>query len=410
LEEAIMKPLGLFVGAALSGLIVALGAASAVAEDNAPPVKLGVLNDQSGVFSDLAGRGSVTAAEMAVEDFGGKVLGRPIEVISADHQNKPDIGLALAKKWYDVDGVHVILDVPQSAIALGVQQIARERSKLVLFSSAATSDLTGAACSPVGIHWTWDTDGQARSLAKAIVQQGGDSWFFLTADFAFGTAMERDATKYVEQAGGKVLGSVRHPLNTNDFSSFILTAQASNARIVALANGGTDTANSIKQSSEFGLARGGQKLAALAIYLTDVHALGLEKAQGLLLAESWYWDQNAETRVWAKRFFAVRHAMPTSIQAGVYSSVLHYLNAVKATGTLDGQKVAVAMRAKPVDDMFAKGGSIRANGRMVHDMLLMQVKAPAESKYAWDYYKILRAIPGEQVFRPLSESGCPMAK
>jgi branched-chain amino acid transport system substrate-binding protein len=405
-----MKRFDILARAAFGGILLALAATSALADDLASPVKLGVLNDQSGVFSDLSGRGSVTAAQMAVEDFGGKVLGRPIEVISADHQNKPDIGLALAKKWYDVDGVNVILDVPQSAIALGVQQIARERSKLVLFSGAGTSDLTGAACSPVGIHWTWDTDGQARSLAKAIIQEGGDSWFFLTADFAFGTAMERDATKYVQQAGGKVLGSVRHPLNTNDFSSFLLTAQSSKAKIVALANGGTDTANSVKQAAEFGLARGGQKLAALAIYLTDVHALGLEKSQGLLLAESWYWDQNAETRAWAKRFFAARNAMPTSIQAGVYSSVLHYLNAVKATGTLDGPKVADAMRAKPVNDMFARGGSIRANGRMVHDMLLMQVKTPAESKYAWDYYKILRTIPGEQVFRPASESGCQLVK
>ncbi|HYM29657.1 MAG TPA: ABC transporter substrate-binding protein [Candidatus Cybelea sp.] len=393
------------MAALLAGLL-AFGANAA----DAPPVKLGVLTDQSGVFADLAGRGSVTAAEMAVEDFGGQVLGRKIQVIAADHQNKPDIGLAIAKQWYDTEDVDVILDVPQSAIALGVQQIARERNKLVLYSSAGTSDLTGTACSPVGIQWTWDTDGQSRSIAKAIIQEGGDTWFFLTADFAFGKAMERDASHFVEQNGGKVLGAVHHPLNTSDFSSFLVTAQASKAKIVALANGGTDTANSIKQAAEFGLARGGQKLAALAIYITDVNALGLEKAQGLLLAESWYWDQDAASRAWSQRFFAVRKAMPTSIQAGVYSSVMHYLNAVKATGSLDGPKVATQMRAMPVDDFFAKGGAIRANGRMVHDTLLMEVKRPADSKYPWDYYHILRRIPGEQVFRSAAESGCPLTK
>jgi branched-chain amino acid transport system substrate-binding protein len=392
--------------AALLASLLAFGANAA----DVPPVKLGVLTDQSGVFADLAGRGSVTAAEMAVEDFGGQVLGRKIQVIAADHQNKPDIGLAIAKQWYDTEGVDVILDVPQSAIALGVQQIARERNKLVLYSSAGTSDLTGAACSPVGIQWTWDTDGQSRSIAKAIIQEGGDTWFFLTADFAFGKAMERDASHFVEQNGGKVLGAVHHPLNTSDFSSFLVTAQTSKAKIVALANGGTDTANSIKQAAEFGLARGGQKLAALAIYITDVNALGLEKAQGLLLAESWYWDQDAASRAWSQRFFAVRKAMPTSIQAGVYSSVLHYLKAVKATGSLDGPKVASQMRAMPVDDFFAKGGGIRANGRMVHDTLLMDVKRPADSKYPWDYYRILRRIPGEQVFRSAAESGCPLTQ
>jgi branched-chain amino acid transport system substrate-binding protein len=394
----------------LGGVVLGclLGASSALAQISDNVVKIGVLTDESGVFSALSGAGSVEAARMAVEDFGGKVAGKPIEVIDADHQNKTDIGVEIARRWMDSDGIDAIVDVPNSAIVLAVQQLAKEKNRVLLVSSGGTADLTGKACSPVGVHWTWDTYAFAASSAKSIVRQGGDTWFFVTADFAFGQAMQRDATRFVEAAGGKVLGSVRHPLGTADFSSFLLQAQSSGAKIVALANGGSDMTNSIKQAAEFGLAKSGQRLAALAAYITDVHAVGLEGAQGLLLTTSFYWDRTPESRQWSKRFFARRGAMPTQAQAGVYSAVMHYLKAIQATGTDEAKAVVAKMRAMPIHDFFADNGHIRPDGRMVHDMYLVEVKKPSESHYPWDYYKILKTIPGDEAFRPTSEGGCPL--
>jgi branched-chain amino acid transport system substrate-binding protein len=395
--------------AIMIGAVTLLGlSAAATAQISGDVVKIGVLTDQSGNFSSLSGTGSVLAAEMAAADFGGAVAGKPIEVINADHQNKTDIGLQIARRWYDVDGVDAIVDVPNSAIVLGVQEIAKERNRVLLVSGGGTADLTGKACSPVGIHWTWDTYSFAVGSARALLEQGNDTWFFLTADFAFGAAMQRDATNVIESGGGKVLGAVKHPLQSADFSSFLLQAQNSGAKIVALANGGSDTINSVKQAAEFGLTEHGQKLAALAIYITDVHAIGLKGSQGLVLTTAFYWDRDDETRGWSRRFFARHGAMPTQAQAGVYSAVMHYLKAIAATGTDEARAVVTRMKAMPVDDFFARGGKIRADGRMVHDMYLAQVKKPEESHYAWDYYKILRTIPGDQAFRPLSESECPL--
>jgi branched-chain amino acid transport system substrate-binding protein len=382
-------------------------AALARSEISGGIVKLGVLTDETGVFSSASGEGSIEATRMAVEDFGGKAAGKPIEIIHADHQNKTDIGAAIARRWIDVDGVDAIVDVPNSAIALAVQEIAKEKNRVLLVSSTAIVDLTGKACSPVGVHWTWDTYAVA-SAAKAIVSQGGDSWFFLTADFAFGHAMQRDATRIIEASGGKVIGSVRHPLGTADFASFLLQAQSSRAKIVGLANGGSDMTNSIKQAAEFGLARGGQRLAAIAALITDVHAVGLAGAQGLLLTTSFYWDRTEESRQWSKRFFARRGVMPTQMQAGVYSAVTHYLKAVDALGSDEAKAVVAKMRDMPIHDFFADRGFLRADGRMVHDMYLVEVKKPEESHYPWDYYKILKIIPGEEAFRPMSEGGCPL--
>ena len=383
-------------------------AARAQAEISGGVVKLGVLTDETGVLSTPSGEGSIEATRMAVEDFGGKAAGKPIEIIHADHQNKTDIGAAIARRWIDVDGVDAIVDVPNSAIVLAVQEIAKEKNRVLLVSTAATADLTGKACSPVGVHWTWDTYAVAASAAKAIVLQGGDSWFFVTADYAFGHAMQRDATRFIEASGGKVVGSVRHPLGTTDFASFLLQAQSSRAKIVGLVNGGSDMTNSIKQAAEFGIARGGQRLAAISAVITDVHAVGLADAQGLLLAESFYWDRTEESRQWSKRFFARRGVMPTQMQAGVYSAVKHYLKAVDALGSDEAKAVVARMRDMPIHDFFADRGLLRADGRMVHDMYLVEVKKPEESHYPWDYYKILKIIPGEEAFRPMSEGGCPL--
>ena len=380
---------------------------AAQAEISGGVVKLGVLTDETGVLSSPSGEGSIEATRMAVEDFGSKAAGKPIEIIHADHQNKTDIGAAIARRWIDVDGVDAIVDVPNSAIALAVQEIAKEKNRVLLVSTAAIVDLTGKACSPVGVHWTWDTYAVA-SAAKAIVSQGGDSWFFLTADFAFGHAMQRDATRFIEASGGKVIGSVRHPLGTADFASFLLQAQSSRAKIVGLANGGSDMTNSIKQAVEFGLARGGQRLAAIAAVITDIHAVGLADAQGLLLTTSFYWDRTEESRQWSKRFFARRGVMPTQMQAGVYSAVTHYLKAVDALGSDEAKAVVAKMRDMPIHDFFADRGLLRADGRMVHDMYLVEVKKPEESHYPWDYYKILKIIPGEEAFRPMGEGGCPL--
>ena len=400
-----------WLAAALLGIAATVAPSSpsdAQGEISGGVVKLGVLTDETGVFSSLSGEGSIEATRMAVEDFGGRAAGKPIEIIHADHQNKTDIGAAIARRWIDVDGVDVIIDVPNSAIVLAVQQLAKEKNRVLLVSTAGAADLTGKACSPVGVHWTWDTYAFAASSAKSIVQRGGDSWFFLTADFAFGHAMQRDATRFIEAAGGKVVGGVSHPLNNADFASFLLQAQSSRAKVVALANGGTDMTNSIKQAAEFGIPQGGQRLAALAAFITDVHAVGLAGAQGLLLTTSFYWDRTEESRQWSKRFFARRGVMPTQTQAGVYSAVTHYLKAVDALGSDEAKAVVAKMRDMPIHDFFADRGFIRLDGRMVHDMYLVEVKKPEESRYPWDYYKILQTIPGEEAFRPMDDGGCPL--
>ena len=384
------------------------GAAAQASND---AVRIGVLTDQSGVFAALAGPGSVVAARMAVEDFGAKAAGKPIEILTADHQNKADIGLQTARAWFDVDGVDMIVDVPNSAVVLAVQQLAKEKNRILIASGAGTADLTGKACSPNGIHWTWDTHAVAVSTARAIVEEGGDSWFFLTADYAFGHAMERDVSRVVTNLGGKVVQSVKHPLNTPDFGSFLLQAQASNAKIIALANGGTDTSNSIKQAREFGLTTAaGRKLAGLALFITDIHGVGLASAQGLLLTTGFYWDRTDATRAWSRRFFERHGAMPTMSQAGVYSAVSHYLKAVEAAVTDEAPRVVAKMRETPVNDFFAENGKIREDGRMVHDMYLAEVKSPEASRQPWDYYRIIRTVPGDQAFRPLGESECPLVK
>jgi branched-chain amino acid transport system substrate-binding protein len=393
--------------------IMAIGLAacfSAPAFAQGDVFRIGVLNDQSGTYSDFGGVTSVVAAKMAVEDFGGKVLGKQIEVLSADHQNKTDIGTATARKWFDVDGVEAIADLTNSAVALAVQGLAKERGKITLASGPFSTKLTNEACSPTGFHWTFDTYASSVGTARGVLEQGGKEWFILAADYAFGQQMAADLTKTVQANGGKVLGQVNHPLNTSDFASFLLQAQASKAKIVGLANGGTDTVNSIKQAAEFGLVDQGQNLVALAMVISDVNALGLDKAKGLVATTAYYWDRDDESRAFAKRFEALTKRKPGMIQAGVYSSVLHYLKAVKAAGTADGKKVAEKMREMPVNDFFAKNGKVRVDGRMEHDMYLIEVKRPEESKAPWDYYKVLRTIPAAQVTMPLSESHCPLVK
>ncbi|CAH1694725.1 Amino acid/amide ABC transporter substrate-binding protein, HAAT family [Hyphomicrobiales bacterium] len=385
----------------------ACSASAAMAQMSDNTVKIGVLTDQTGVFSSLAGKGSVVAAQMAIEDFGNRIGGKPVELVSADHQNKADIGAQTARRWYDTEGVDMIVDVPNSSVVLAVQQLAREKNRVLIVSGAGTADLTNKACSPNGIHWTWDTYAAAVSTAKAIVQEGGKSWFFLTADYAFGHTMKADVARVVEESGGKVVGGVQHPLNTADFSSFLLQAPSSGADVIALANGGSDTINSLKQAQEFGLTQKA-KIAGLAIFLTDIHAIGLQSAQGLYLTTGFYWDQNDETREWSQRFFKRHGAMPTMSQAGVYSAIMHYLKSIEAAGTDSADKVVAQMKATPVNDFFAKNGKIRDDGRMVHDMYLAQVKSPSESKGPWDYYKILRTVPGNEAFRPLSQSECPL--
>jgi len=373
-------------------------------------IRIGVLNDQSGLYSYLGGTGSVLAAQMAVDDSGGKVGDTPVEVLSGDHHNKPDIGAAVARQWLDVEHVDVIADVPTSSVALAVSQIVRDKNRVFLASGAGTSDLTGKACSPNTVQWTYDSYGVSNTVARAAVEGGGKSWFFLTADYAFGQALERDATKVIEAHGGKVLGSVKHPLSTGDFSSFLLQAKASGAQVIGLANAGGDTVNAIKGAHEFGIG-GGQKVAAMLVFLGDVHALGLETAQGLTLAEAFYWDKDDATRAWSKRFLAKMGYMPNSGQAGVYASVLHYLKAVKALGShADGAAVVAQMKKMPTDDALFGKGYVRADGRKIHPMYIYEVKTPAESKGEWDLYKLIKPVPGEEAFRPLAEGGCAMVK
>jgi branched-chain amino acid transport system substrate-binding protein len=374
-------------------------------------VKIGVLTDMSGVLSDLSGAGSVTAVRMAVEDFGGKVLGKPIEVVQADHQSKPDLASSLAREWIDQQGVDMITDLTNSAIALAVASLVRDKSRIAIVNGAGTTRITNQDCSLNTVHYTWDTYAMAYGTAKAIVKQGGDTWYFLTADYAFGHQSEKDVSAVVVAAGGKVLGSSKHPQGTSDFSSFILKAQQSGAKIIGLANGGADTINSIKAAEEFGLSTSGkQNLAGLAVFITDIHTLGLKSSQGLILTTGFYWDRDEETRKFSRRFFERQKKMPTAIQAGNYSSTLHYLKAVQAAGTDEAGAVMTKMKSLPVNDFFATNGKIRQDGRMVHDMYLVQVKKPDESKYAWDYFKILATIPGDEAFQPLSQSTCPLVK
>lgn len=376
----------------------------------AEPLRIGVLNDQSGVYSDFGGVTSVTAAKMAVEDFGGKVLGRKIEVLSADHQNKTDVGTAIARKWFDLDHVEMIADLTNSAVALAVQALAAEKDKITIASGPFSSALTGKSCSPTGFHWAFDTYAASVGTATGLVKEGAKTWFILGADYAYGKQLASDLTKVVEKNGGKVVGQVFHPVATSDFASFLLQAQSSKASAIALANAGADTSNSIKQAAEFGITQAGQKLAALGIVISDVHALGLQKAQGLVATTPFYWNRDDASRAFSKRFEKLTHREPGMVQAGVYSSVMHYLKAVKAAGTTEGKAVAEKMREIPVNDFFAKNGKVRADGWMAHDMYLVQVKTPAESKGPWDYYKVLRTLPASLVSVPLSESACPLVK
>jgi branched-chain amino acid transport system substrate-binding protein len=375
-------------------------------------VKIGVLTDMSSLYSNGTGKGSLIAAQMAAEDFGGKVRGSPVEVIGGDHLNKPDVAANLARTWYDNEKVDVIADAVTSSIALAVQGVTREKNKVLLVSGAGTSDLTGKACSPNGIQWTYDTYAQSNVSAREMVKRGGKTWFFISADYAFGEALQRDAAAIVVKSGGKVLGNVRHPLNTQDFSSFLLQAQSSGADVIALANAGSDASNAIKQAHEFGLTGkdSKQQMLALLLGLTDSKALGLELGQGLIVTEGFYWDMNDETLAFSKRFYERAGAMPTMFQAGVYSSVAHYLKAVEAAGTDDTKTVITKMRELPVNDFFSKGGFVRDDGRMVHDMYLLQMKTPAESKSEWDLYRVLTTVPGPEAYRPLTESECPLVK
>jgi branched-chain amino acid transport system substrate-binding protein len=392
--------------------VLALAAGLAQAQISDGVIRIGVMNDQSGTYADLAGPGSVVAARMAVEDFGAAKKGMKVEIVVADHQNKPEVGSGIARQWFDVDKVDAIVDVPTSSVALAVNQVAREKNKVLLVSTGATSDLYGKACTPNTIHWTYDTWSLANGTGTAVVKTGGNTWFFLTADYAFGHALERDTEAVVLKNGGKVNGKVRHPFPSADMSSFLLQAQTSKAKIIGLANAGADTINAIKQGAEFGIVKGGQQFAGLLVFLTDVHSLGLEVSQGLLLTESFYWDLNDQTRAYSRRFAKLhKGAMPTMGQAGVYSAVLHYLKAVEALKSdAAGDKVVAKMKELPtVDPVFGKG-RVRQDGRKIHNMYLFEVKKPSESKGAWDYYKLRATIPAEEAFRPEKAGGCPLVK
>ncbi len=396
--------IGMAVAAAVS-----LGTAQAQVSDGM--IKIGVLSDMSGLYTDLAGAGSVVAAKMAVEDSGIEKRGYKVEIVSADHLNKPDVGSAIATKWYDAEKVDLIVDVPTSSVALAVSQITRDKGKAFIASGAGSSDLTGSKCSPNTIHWAYDTWMLANGTGTAITKQGGDTWFFIAADYAFGAALERDTAAAVQRNGGKVVGGVKAPLNTQDFSSFLLQAQASKAKIIGLANAGSDTTNAIKQAAEFGISKGGQKMAGLLVFLTDIHALGLQTAQGLQFTETFYWNQNDASRAFAKRFSALDKGIyPTMVHAGVYASILHYLKAVEALKSDDGTKVIAKMKELQTDDPLFGKGTIRIDGRKIHPAYLVQVKTPAESKGPWDYYKVVATIPAEQAFRPLADGGCPLVK
>ena len=387
----------MFAGTLTAAFLAAPAAFAQVSDDI---VKIGVLTDMNGPASTPTGKGSVTAAQMAVDDFGGKVLGKPISVIVGDHQLKPDIGASIARRWYDVDQVDLIVDVPVSAVGLAVQNIANEKKRLFITHSTGATDFHGKFCSPYAIQWVFDTHALAVGTAQEVVKRGGDSWFFITDDYAFGHSLEKDASAVVTKMGGKVLGAVRPPFATPDLSSFVLQAQASKAKIIGIAGGPPNNGNEIKTGAEFGVFKGGQQMAALLALITDIHSLGLPAAQGLLLTTSFYWDMDDKTREWSKRYFAKMNQMPTMWQAGVYSSVMHYLEAIKAVGTDDPLKVTAEMRKHPIEDFFSRNGKLRDDNLMVHDLMLVQVKTPEESKYPWDYYKILAKIPGDQAFGP----------
>jgi len=398
-----------FAIALILACIAAVGGVDcAIAQISDDIVRIGVLNDQSGLYADLGGLGSVIAAKMAAEDAGGSVLGKPVDVIFADHQNKADIGATIARQWFDAEKVDLAIGFDNSAVALAVEQLAAEHNRIAIAGAVGTTAFTGKACTPNEASWIYDSYALTTSLARSVVAEGRDSWFFLTVDYAFGHSLEADATNAVRAAGGQVLGSVRHPLNTADFSSYLLQAQASGAKVVALANGGGDMINATKQANEFGLTRGGQSIVSLLVFITDIHSIGLKNAQGLKFVTGFYWDRDADTRAWSKRFFARHGAMPTQAQASVYSAVRHYLSAVAAAGTDEAKAVMAKMRATPVNYFFAKNGRLREDGRLLHDMYFAQVKTPEESKEPWDYYKILGAIPSDQAFRSLADGGCPL--
>src|SRR5690348_10341216 len=398
------------IASLLLGTALSLMAADvAVAQDKV--VKIGSLSDQSGLYADLGGPGSTLAAQMAVEDSGLTAKGWKIDVIAGDHQNKPDVGVNIVRQWFDIDKVDVIVDVPNSAVALAVNNVVKEKNAVFLDSGAGSSDLTNAQCTPNTVHWAYDTYTLAHGTGTALTKAGGDTWFFLTADYAFGTALERDTTAAVQALGGKVLGGVKAPLSTSDFSSFLLQAQASKAKVIGLANAGADTTNSIKQAAEFGIVKGGQSLAGLLVFLSDVHALGLQTAQGLIFTETFYWDLNDGTRAWSKRFAAANGGKyPTMDHAGVYAVILHYLKAVDAAKTDDGTKAVAKMKELPTDDPLFGKGTIRVDGRKIHPSYLFEVKKPSESKYPYDYYKLRATIPADQSFRPLKDGGCDLVK
>ncbi|HRO59108.1 MAG TPA: ABC transporter substrate-binding protein [Burkholderiaceae bacterium] len=401
-----MKPKCRILATAACLVLGLASAGGALAEK----VTFGVLTDMSGTFSDLSGAGSVEAARLAIEDFGGSVLGEKIELISADHQHKPEVGLNIARQWLDRDGVDVILDVPNSGIALAVANLVKEKNKIAIYASAATDRLTEDSCTGSGLHWTFDTYSQTQAAAQALIGRGLDKWFLLVADYAYGHSMEKAMREAVAEHKGAIVGSVRHPLGTMDFSSFLMQAQASKANVVALASGGNDTITGIKQGREFGLQDSGIRMTSLLTFITDIHALGLQDMQGLQFMVPYYWDMDDKSRDFAKRFFDRMNKMPGEAQAGVYSGVLHYLKAVQAVGSKDQQKVLEKMRELPVEDMFSRNGRLLPNGRMIHDMYLVEVKSPGESKYPWDYYKILATVPAEQAFRRLADSACPLTK
>ena len=401
---------GLALAAAtLMALLAAPGGAQSQDKISDGIVKIGMLLDMSGVYADIVGPGSVIAAKLAIEDFGGKVLGKPIELVVADHQNKADLTAAKAREWFDTQKVDMLADVAATAPALAALEVAKQKNKIALFTSAASSRLSNENCSPISVHWTYDTYALAAGTGRGVVKNGGDSWFFLTADYAFGTNLEKDTTDVIKAEGGRVIGAVRHPLNASDFSSFLLQAQASKAKIIGLANAGGDMINAIKAANEFGITKN-QKLAALLVFINDIHSIGLPVAQGMLLTEAFYWDANEETRKWSRRFFEKHKRMPNMAQAGTYSAITHYLKAVQASGTDETTAVMAKMKALPVNDFMTKNGQIREDGRLIREMYVFEVKKPSESNYPWDYYKLKATIPAEQAFLPLSRSVCPLLK
>ena len=393
------------LASAFAVLWLGVGTSHGQISDNV--VKIGVMNDQSGLYADLGGPGSVVAARMAAEDAGGSVLGKPIEIVAADHQNKADIGVAVARRWFESEAVDMAIGFDNSSVALAVEQLAAEHNRIAIAGAVGSTAFTGKNCTANEASWVYDSYALTTSLAKSIVAEGRDTWFFITVDYAFGHSMEADATAAVLAAGGKVLGSVRHPLNTSDFSSYLLQAQASGAKVVALANGGGDMVNTIKQANEFGLSKK-QSLVSMLVFISDVHSMQLQAAQGLKFVTAFYWDRDDDTRAWSKRFFDKQGRMPTMAQASVYSAVRHYVASIKAAGTDEAKAVMAKMRELPVNDFYVKNGHVREDGRLVHDMLFVQVKTPAESKGPWDYYKILGIVPGDQAFRPMAEGGCPL--